>query len=75
MRLCANGDGLRVHARGLCSNCYQRARYVDNLPALSDPGERTWPGFAVSRYVWNGFRGNDLPAVWALVRRLTGDEL
>ena len=61
-RLCDNGDGKMVHARGLCDNCYQRARYsrrLDRLPP--DYTEWSWPGLAVSRYTWNGVPANELP--------------
>lgn len=66
MSPCTNGDGRRVHARGLCAPCYQRATYRGQLPPRANsPTDRSWPGIAVSRYTYKGIPANDLPAVWA----------
>lgn len=60
-RLCSNGDGKVVRARGLCDACYHRDLYHHRLPTLP----RGDVGMAVSRYTWRGVSCNDLPAVWA----------
>ena len=67
-RLCDNGDGRKVHARGLCNPCYHRAMYrpSEHLPPThAGSGMFSYPGIAMNRNSYKGVLCCNLPAVWA----------